>query len=60
MSITLAVTVLVVTIMRTARQIQQTSSLGFKTTLSEVLLRDGIYATFIIDFCANELYFQAA
>ncbi len=40
-SIASAVTVLVVTLVKTTRQVQQASLLGLKTALSEILLRDG-------------------
>lgn len=33
--------VLAVTLTKTARQVQQASSLGLKATLSEIMLRDG-------------------
>ncbi len=43
--ITSATTVLIITLVMTARQVLRASSLGLKTNLSQILLRDGMSMT---------------
>lgn len=45
--ITSAAVVLVITLVTTAHQVLRASSLGLKTTLSQILLRDGVCMTLV-------------